>query len=445
MTSYKKVAITTLGCKVNQFESASFAAGFVTAGCELVPFSTQADIYVINTCTVTGRAAQQSRQLIRRAIRKNPQARIVVTGCYAQMAPDEVIDIAETGTCLIGNGYKHLLVETALKEDAPDLVMLIGKITGQRNICHLPVRHHSGRTRAYLRIQDGCSNFCSYCIVPYTRGPSRSLELSRVMKQAEVYAEEGFNEMVITGINVGKYGLDLPENETLCTLLGRLCKGFAGMRIRLSSIEPVEVNDSLLELFVTHHNLMPHLHIPLQSGDDDILRKMYRTYTARSFHSIINAVHNTLPDAAIGCDVMAGFPGETEQQAENTLALLENLPVSYLHIFPYAKRPGTLAAHFQDQVPASQKGIRVKRLRDLDKKLRNHFVARHLNTSRPVLVERRYVKTNQLQGFSDNYIFIHFPGAEKMIHKTVKVTIQAITDGKVVGTIDPLDENKQIR
>ncbi|NOQ46079.1 MAG: radical SAM protein, partial [Desulfobulbaceae bacterium] len=264
----KKIAIATLGCKVNQFESASFITGFHEAGCEIVPFSSAADIYVINTCTVTGRAGQQSRQLIRRAIRTNPKGRLVITGCYAQMAADEILEIVESPVCIVGNGNKHLLVNAALSENQCDLVMLMGEIGRKKEICDLPVRKFSGRTRAFLRIQDGCNNFCSYCIVPYTRGRSRSLPLLAILKQTGVFQDEGYREMVITGINVGKYGLDLDEQQDIYTLLDRLCREFPEMRIRLSSVEPSEVNDQLLNLMTAHANFMPHLHIPLQSGDD---------------------------------------------------------------------------------------------------------------------------------------------------------------------------------
>lgn len=431
----KKIALTTLGCKVNQYESASFTTGFTEAGCEVVPFSSIADIYVINTCSVTARAAQQSRQLIRRAMRTNPDARIVVTGCYSQMASDAVMDIIESKVCLIGNGYKHLLVETALQEESPDLVMLIGKITSQQNICNLPVKSFSERTRAYLRVQDGCNNFCSYCIVPYTRGPSRSLAHDKVMKQADDYVANGFKEMVITGINVGKYGADLPEAHTIYSLIDQLCMRYPKTRIRLSSIEPTEVNDELLELYTRHNNLLPHFHIPLQSGDDQILRKMYRQYTVESFAAIIMQIHKAFPHAAIGCDVLCGFPGETETNATNTYQFLDGLPVSYLHVFPYSKRPGTLAASYREQVPKNEKDFRVKRLRQLDESLRLRFYERNVGTSRVVLVERIHKQNKLLQGFTDNYIPLLFAGGKALVHQCTPVHIDRVDSGKVYGTI----------
>ena len=424
------VALTTLGCKVNQFESASFISAFEEAGCTMVPFSGPADIYVINTCAVTGRAGQQSRQMVRRAMRANPEARIVVTGCYAQVAGEALLEITDNPITIIGNGNKDRLVETALADNPPDLVMLTGDIGRKKEICNLPVQRFSGRTRCYLRIQDGCNNFCSYCIVPYSRGRSRSLPIEEVREQTRTFVKEGYREMVITGINVGKYGLDLAENHTIYTLLASLCRDFPELRIRLSSVEPTEVNGDLLDIMADHPNFMPHLHIPLQSGDDHILARMNRRYTAEVFVRTIERVVSRFPHAAIGCDVLAGFPGEDDTAAENTHRLLAGLPISYLHVFPYSRRPGTLAASFPDQIHGSIKDERVRRLRELDSDKRLRFYQRHVGHSQRVLVERRNRKTGLLQGFSENYIPIQFAGPGRLIHRVVQVRIEHIEDGQ---------------
>ncbi|MBM9538330.1 tRNA (N(6)-L-threonylcarbamoyladenosine(37)-C(2))-methylthiotransferase MtaB [Desulfobulbus alkaliphilus] len=432
----KIIAITTLGCKVNQFESAAFASTFEERGCRIVPFDSDADVYVINTCTVTAKAGQQSRQMIRRALRRRSEARVVVTGCYAEMDPEGVLNLDSTPVCVIGNTCKHLLVDTALADHQSDLVMLMGTIRDSKEICLLPVRRFKGRSRAYLRIQDGCDNFCSYCIVPYTRGRSRSLSLDKVLQQIEGFSQQGYLELVVTGINVGKYGLDLGGGETVYTLLERICRTFPTLRIRLSSIEPTEVNEHLLELMTTHANFMPHLHIPLQSGDDEVLVRMNRIYTRAQFAAVIEAVHRNLPSAAIGCDVLCGFPGESEQAAANTYDLLAGLPVSYLHVFPYSPRPGTLAAAFSDQVSGPVKTSRIQRLRQLDEQKRLHFYARHIGTIQQVLVERRHKKTSLLQGFSDNYIPLLFPGATRLVHQVVPVLIKDMDKGQPFGAID---------
>ncbi len=440
----KKIAITTLGCKVNQFESAAFITGFEARGCQLVPFQADADVYVINTCSVTARAGQQSRQLIRRVLHSHPGARIVVTGCYAQMDPETVLNLADKPVTIIGNGNKHLLVEAALAESNPDLVMLMGQIRRKKEICDLPVKRFKGRTRAYLRVQDGCDNFCSYCIVPFTRGRSRSQPLAGVLQQVEIFADQGYKELVITGINVGKYGLDLPQQQTIYTLLDRICRDFPQLRIRLSSIEPTEVNDLLLELMTTHGNFMPHLHIPLQSGDDVILARMNRRYTRAEFATVIARVHQVLPTAAIGCDVLGGFPGESEQAAENTYQLLAELPVSYLHVFPYSRRPGTLAAAYEQQLPGPVKDARVQRLRSLDGEKRGLFYQAHIGSIHQVLVERRHAKSGLLQGFSENYLPILFPGTSGLLRQVVPVRLTGVDMGQPMGCLvaEFLEENQ---
>ena len=429
-----RVAVATLGCKVNQFESASFISSFQDRGCELVSLEEPADIFVINTCAVTARAGQQSRQMIRKVIRDNPEAQLVVTGCYAQMAAEELLDIVqENPIAIVGNGNKHRLVDTALDEALPDMVMLTGKITRQQNICRLPVRRFVGRTRAWLRIQDGCNNFCTYCIVPYTRGPSRSLGLAEVLEQATVFADEGYLELVITGINVGKYGLDLEEGEDIYSLLDTLCTQFSDIRIRLSSIEPIEVREPLLALMIGHPNFVPHLHIPLQSGDDSVLARMNRRYTAATFARVVEKIHAQQPSVAIGCDILTGFPGEDEQAADNTWQLLSGLPISYLHVFPYSIRPGTLAAEMGNQVAGPVKDERAARLRKLGRQKREQFYTRHIGTEQRVLVERRNSRSGLLQGFSENYIPVQFQGEDDCIRSVVRVQIERIVDGQPLG------------
>ena len=443
----KRIAIATLGCKVNQSESAAFASGFEACGCVLVPFRAEADVYVINTCTVTAKAGQQSRQLIRRVLHEHPTARLVVTGCYAQMDPNAVLDLTEQPLTVVGNGNKHRLVEAALVENPPDLVLLMGNVSTKKEICPLPASRFPDRTRACLRIQDGCNNFCSYCIVPYTRGPSRSLHLASVLDQAAVFSDQGYGEMVITGINVGKYGLDLDEGYTIYSLLDRLCRDFPACRIRLSSIEPAEVNDALLEMLDRHANLMPHLHIPLQSGDDAVLTRMNRRYGRAEFAALIRRVRERLPGVTIGCDVLGGFPGETDAEAANTYSLLAELPVDYLHVFPYSRRPGTLAASFSGHLPGPVKEERVRRLRALDAAKRQALYRTNIGRTLQVLVERRQAKSGLLQGFSENYLPVLFAGSSQWIRRVAPVRLIAVEAGQPMGIIaeDLLEESRQTR
>ena len=432
----KKISITTLGCKINQFESASFQSSFEALGCSIVPFGQAADVIIINTCTVTGKAGAQSRQCIRKAARTCPDAKIVITGCHAQMAAQELLEMKELQDiplCIVGNGNKHLLVETALQEDICDLSMLMGKISKKTDICHLPVRHFNDRTRAFLRVQDGCNSYCTYCIVPYTRGPSRSLPAAEVLAQAEIFAAEGHREIVVTGIHAGMYGKDLNEGKDIAALMEDLCRATPDIRYRLSSIEPLEIHPQLLNVMLRQQNFMPHLHIPLQSGDDEILGRMNRRYKTRQFAEVIGLCRENLPDAAIGIDVLVGFPGETGDNFTNTQSFLEDLDCTYLHVFPYSKRPGTIASTFKSQVSKSIKEERVSILRALGDRKKSLFYRKHIGTKRPVLVEGKRDNQGLLKGFTDNYIPVSFPGDDNLVNTIVTVKLLEVKDINVSG------------
>jgi len=422
----KRVAITTLGCKVNQYESASFTSRFQEQGVEVVPFGQPAEIYVINSCAVTAKAGAQSRQLIRRALRANPEARVVVTGCYAQVASQEVLELAERPICLVGNENKHLLVEIALSRKMCDLEIYVGDISSKREICDLPVSRFPGRTRCYLKIEDGCNNFCSYCIVPYARGRVRSLAPDRVLEQVAVFQRQGYRELVLTGIHVGMYGQDLSPLTSLTDLARLLVAEERGLRYRISSLEPGELTPELLALLATAPQLMPHLHLPLQSGSPTILKRMNRRYTVAQFVQVVEGILAAMPEAAIGIDVLTGFPGETEAEFQETLGLIESLPISYLHVFPYSKRPGTPAATMPDQVPEAVKEERVERLTSLGHEKRRAFYSRQLGTVQRVLVEGGKNPFKMLKGFSENYLPVHFQGPAELENTIVEVVIDRI-------------------
>jgi threonylcarbamoyladenosine tRNA methylthiotransferase MtaB len=430
----KRVTLTTLGCKVNQFESAAFLSGLKEREVELVPFSQSAEVYIINTCAVTARAAQQSRQLIRRALRTNPEARLVVTGCYAQIAAQEILEIVDQPLCIVGNGYKDRLVEIVLTEQHCDLEMFMGDIGQRKEICPLSVRQFGERTRACLKIQDGCNNFCTYCVVPFTRGRSRSLPADRVIEQAKIFAGEGYREIVVTGIHTGVYGQDLEPATDLVALLRRLVAE-CPVRYRVSSLEPGEISDELLDLLATEESLLPHLHIPLQSGDDHILERMHRRYQAVDFAGLVGRIKARLPDIAIGVDVMAGFPGEDEQAFRHTYDLLAGLPITYLHVFPYSKRPGTVAARMSGQVAKEIKAARVAALRELDRRKRRDFYASQLGRIRPVLAESGRARRVGLQGFTDNYIPVTFAAPPRLVNQVVRVRLERLNDAGVAGTL----------
>ena len=431
----KKIVITTLGCKVNQYESAAFQTGFEAAGCVMAQAREAADIVVINTCAVTAKAGTQSRQTVRQLMRRYPDAKLVITGCYAQLAAQELVEMVNKPVCIVGNGNKDRLVQAALCDTPCDLTMLMGRISQKKEICRLPVRHFGNRTRACLRVQDGCHNFCTYCIVPYTRGPSRSLPLEEVLAQAAVFAAEGHKEMVVTGIHVGQYGKDLQEGTDCVALMRSLCLAYPDIRFRLSSIEPMEISKELLTLMAGQKNFMPHLHIPLQSGDDSILARMNRGYTTKEFRETFALCRKMLPDAAIGIDILVGFPGETDQHFANTCALLQELDCTYLHVFPYSQRPGTLAATFGEQVPQAVKDERVARLRQLDGEKKEQFYQRYLGATRSVLVEYKRDSDGNLKGFTDNYIPVTFPGHRSLMNTITAVTIMTVATARVSGRI----------
>ena len=399
----------------------------------IVPFSHKADVYIINTCAVTAKAAAQSRQVIRKALKTNPDARLVVTGCYAQVASQEVLEIGEWSLCIVGNGFKHRLVDIALSNKQCDLEMHMGDIGSRKEICLLPVRRFPGRTRAFLKLQDGCNNFCTYCIVPYARGRSRSLSVQEAIDQVDVFAREGYREIVFTGIHVGMYGQDLSPPTSLLHFLDQSTAAYPGIRFRLSSLEPGEVKDDILSLMAQRPNFMPHFHIPLQSGDDTILQEMNRHYKADDFSRLIEKVHVLMPHAAIGVDVLVGFPGESDQAYENTFRLLNRLPVTYLHVFPYSNRPGTLASRLTKQVPGKVKQERVVRLRELDRQKKNAFYQQHLGSTQYILAENNKNRFKLMQGFTENYIPVHFAAPQSTKNSIVTVRLDHIEDGVVFG------------
>lgn len=440
----KRVIITTLGCKVNQYESASFRTSFNEAGYQIVKAGEPADLVVINTCAVTAKAGSQSRQSVRQALRKNPDARIFITGCYAETAADTLAELSELEGreySIIGNSKKDQLVPSAIQFDQQTQQVLLGSINDAKEICRLPVRNFGDRTRAYLRVQDGCESFCTYCIVPYTRGPSRSLPLEEVLEQANAFGEEGYKELVLTGIHLGNYGRDLAEPTDITELVDRLSIQTPHIRYRISSLEPTEITDKLIELMQTRSNIMPHLHIPLQSGDDEILSRMNRKYTTTEFKRVVDKCRTALPDAAIGIDILAGFPGETEEHFINTRNFLASLDCTYLHVFPYSRRPGTAAADFADDVPKEIKDKRVAQLRKLGENKRDDFYLRQLDSTHRVLVEGKRDNKGLLKGFSDNYVPVHFQGKDELKNCVVNVQLNNLDGTHVTGRLSNNDES----
>ena len=429
-----KFAVATLGCKVNQCESAGISEA-MGVGMKLVPFEEEADCYIVNTCTVTGRTDYQSRQLIRRAIRRNPAATVLVTGCYAQRAPEEIARIPGV-RIVAGNAEKTRIfeiIESLAKGKGPQV--RVGDIRSEKRFSPLGAAAFPEHTRAFLKIQDGCDAFCSYCIVPRARGVSRSLPSIEVEEGIATLAKRGYREVVLTGIHLGAYGRDLIPTTSLTAIVRRISDAHLVERLRLSSIEPREVNDELLLLIGAFGVICRHLHIPLQSGDDGILAAMNRNYDAAFFRDLIQKIHAAVPDIAVGIDVIVGFPGETESAFTNTLRLVEGLPVSYLHVFPYSKRPGTPAAAMPDQVPDTEKKRRAERMRDVGIAKRRAFAERFIGTPLTVLIEeRKDASTGFSVGFSDNYIPIACRG-DAETNRIVRVLPRSFRNGRLIGDV----------
>ncbi|MBW1979822.1 MAG: tRNA (N(6)-L-threonylcarbamoyladenosine(37)-C(2))-methylthiotransferase MtaB [Deltaproteobacteria bacterium] len=398
-------ALTTLGCKVNQCETAYLEHCLQKAGYVIRPFSEKADLYCINTCAVTAKAAMQSRQLIRRAARQNPAARLVVTGCYAQLAAADISRLDKV-SLVLGNREKFQL-PVHLSQLACSKGAFIHVTDMVQCTSHLPLLLASAarKTRAFLKVQDGCDAFCTYCIIPHVRGRSRSVDPLSIRKQVKNLLGNGHKEIVLTGIHLGQWGKDLRPRRDLLWLLQSITAKPLPARLRLSSLEVGEVTPELLDFIAATAAVCPHLHVPLQSGDATILRRMNRHYSPSLFKERLTAALEKIPGLALGTDVLVGFPGESERNFENTYRLLESLDVAYLHVFPFSARPTTPAARMANQVSPRVVRERCRLLRDLDRRKRQAFRQRFIGSVRPVLVESRQDRNSGgLLGFSDNYL-----------------------------------------
>jgi threonylcarbamoyladenosine tRNA methylthiotransferase MtaB len=422
----KKIALATLGCKVNKYDSAVIRGLLESNGYSFVPFSQKADIYIINTCTVTNKADYQSRQLIRRSHRLNPNALIIVTGCYSKRAPLEIKEIP-------GVNY------TVGIRDLKRFLSLVNKFSNRETQPEIydNFPNFAEYTRAFLKVQDGCNSYCSYCIIPYTRGRSRSISKEETIRSIFKLTEQGYKEIVLTGIHLGAYGWDLEPRFSLFDLLRSIEDQGITCRIRLSSIEPIEFSDDLINLISSSRIICNHLHIPLQSGDNDILARMKRPYNTLYFKDLIKRLVSKIPDLNIGIDVIAGFPGESDKNFKNTINLIEELPVGYIHVFPYSRRPGTVAAGFPYQIDGKTIANRSAALRGLGHRKKEEFYNRFAGKRLSVLIEsKRDANTDYLKGFSRNYISVLVDASDDLINKEMSIRVTEIRNGKAIGIMN---------
>ncbi|MBF0774402.1 MULTISPECIES: tRNA (N(6)-L-threonylcarbamoyladenosine(37)-C(2))-methylthiotransferase MtaB [Mammaliicoccus] len=433
------VAFHTLGCKVNHYETEAIWQLFKENDYERVDFETNADVFIINTCTVTNTGDKKSRQVIRRAIRKNPDAVVCVTGCYAQTSPAEIMAIPGVDI-VVGTQDRHKLIsyiENYKQSRQP--INGVGNIMKNRKYEELEVPYFTDRTRASLKIQEGCNNFCTFCIIPWARGLMRSRDPEQVVSQATTLVNSGYKEIVLTGIHTGGYGEDL-KDYNLAQLLRDLEQVENLERIRISSIEASQLTDEVIDVIDKSTKVVRHLHIPLQSGSDTVLKRMRRKYTMAHFSERLQKLHKALPGLAVTSDVIVGFPGETEEEFQETYDFIVKHQFSELHVFPYSMRTGTPAARMTDQIDEEVKNERVHRLIELSNQLAKDYASKFDQTVLEVIPEEKGSADGKLVGYADNYMKIEFEGDESLIGELVKVKVVTpgypINKGKLVKVVD---------
>lgn len=430
------VAFHTLGCKVNHYETEAIWQLFKDANYERVEFETNADVFVINTCTVTNTGDKKSRQIIRRAIRQNPDTVVCVTGCYAQTSSAEIMEIPGVDI-VVGTQDRHKLLDYIQQfQDERQPINGVGNIMKNRTYEELEVPYFTDRTRASLKIQEGCNNFCTFCIIPWARGLMRSRDPEKVVEQATQLVNSGYKEIVLTGIHTGGYGQDL-KNYNLAQLLRDLDTIEGLERIRISSIEASQLTDEVIDVIGNSNKVVRHLHIPLQSGSDDVLKRMRRKYTMAHFSERLTKLHQALPDLAVTSDVIVGFPGESEDEFQETYDFIVNHHFSELHVFPYSPRIGTPAARMDNQIDEETKNVRVHKLISLSNQLAKEYASKFEDEVLEVIPEEMGEEPHTLVGYADNYMKVRFEGDDSLIGQIVKV--------KIVKANYPINEGKAIR
>lgn len=409
-----KIAFYTLGCRLNFAESSGLAREFAAKGFEVVDFEQAADVYVVNTCTVTAAAEKKCRQIIHQAHRLNPQAKIAVVGCFSQLRPQEVAGL-EGVDWVLGTHDKHLL---------PDFVSgLRDKAEEDSASVFVPTYSSVGRTRSFFKVQDGCNNFCSYCAIPYARGRSRSDTVVRTLRTAEEIAASGVKEIVLTGVNIGDFGH--AHNETLLDLLKALDALEGVERIRIGSVEPDLLSDEIIDLVAGSQKLMPHFHIPLQAGNDEVLKQMRRHYTRNFYAGRVERIRKVLPDAFIACDLIVGFPTETDACFEDAYRFVEGLDLSALHVFSYSSRKEAASSLLKEDYEPARKAERSARMHELSDMKKQRFYARFLRSVQKVLWESD-VREGRMFGYTPNYLRVAGAFRPERINTVEEVRLETL-------------------
>ena len=434
----KKVAFHTLGCKLNFSETSAISEDFLKNGFEVVDFNSPADVYVVNTCTVTDNADKECRQIVRRALRNNPNAFVAVTGCYAQLRADEIAKI-EGVDVVLGSNEKFNILDYTGDFSKNELSCIYVSETNELNNFHSSLSLDGNeRTRAFFKIQDGCDYKCTFCTIPLARGKSRSMNPDEVIDEFKMLLDAGYKEVILTGVNVGDFGKSF--NKNLYDLLQQMLKVEGDYRIRISSIEPNLLNDDILELTHDSEKMVNHFHIPLQSGSSEILKLMQRRYKVEDYKNLIHKAVDKIPDLGIGVDVIVGFPGETDKHFQETYDFLKELPISYLHVFTYSERPNTKAIEMGGNIDISIRKKRNKMLRILSDKKRAEFNRRMIGKTQTVLFEEQN-ENGMMKGFTESYLRIVHPYNNTLINKFTKVKIKEAYGN--ICTVDLIEENIQ--
>jgi len=435
VSKMKKAAFYTLGCKVNQYETEAMSELFINRGYEIVDFTEFADVYVVNTCSVTAMSDRKSRQMIRRAKKKNPSAVVIATGCYAQVAPDEVLKIEDVNL-IIGTNDRNKIVDVAESITPEDKFSLVSDILKNHTFEEMKISDYKHMTRAYIKIQEGCNQFCSYCIIPYARGPIRSRKPEDVINEVERLTADGFSEIILVGIHIASYGLDI-KTTSLADIILKVNNIPGVKRIRLSSIEPMTLNREFIEKIKNADKLCDHFHLSLQSGCDNTLKRMNRRYTAAEYAEIVSAIRENFPDAAITTDIMVGFPGETDREFEESAEFARKIKFADMHIFQYSIRPGTPAAEYPNQLSPQIKEQRSKILEEIRKKNTDEFLQSIVGQTVEVLFEQAVKdKPGYIEGKTTNYINVYVKSDEDLSFRYRNVTIDKIEDGIAYGKMN---------
>lgn len=432
-----KVALYTLGCRVNSYESEAMAEKFIKEGYEVVSFDEFSDVYVINTCTVTNMGDKKSRQMIGRARRHNPEAIIAVVGCYSQIASDEIAQIEGVDVVLGSRNKGDIVYWVNRAREESKQVVEVKDVLKNNKFEQLAINEYQDKTRAFLKIQDGCNRFCSYCLIPFARGGVCSKEPEKILKEVKELSKNGFKEIILSGVHTASYGVDLEGNWDLVKILEEINKIEGIERIRIGSIDPTFFTEGVIERICNLEKMCPHFHLSLQSGCDATIRRMNRKYTAQEYKDVVENLRKYMKDVSITTDIIVGFPGESNVEFEATYEFLKGIKLSKMHIFKYSKRTGTKAAEMPFQVDGIIKEERSKKLIELNNALEVEFMEKFLGKEMRVLYEEAISgKENTYVGYTENYIKVITESDENLEGKIVPTKLAAVKQENMVGIIE---------